>query len=80
MSKAHQAQKSGEGLRAGEAFRGTWILWKMKGLSLKLKGRLYSAFVHSAMLHNCEVCITKSDFKDLEANNAYLMRKEGGGK
>ena len=32
---------------AGEAFRGAWVLWRMKGLSLKLKGRLYSAFVHS---------------------------------
>ena len=28
--------------KAGEAFRGAWILWKMKGLSFKLKGRLYS--------------------------------------
>ena len=48
----------------------------MKGLSLKLKGRLYSAFVHSAMLYNCEVWnITKSELKDLEAKNVYLMRK-----
>ena len=51
----------------------------MKGLSLKLKGRLYSAFVLSAMLHNCEVWnITKSELKDLEAKNVYLMRKVVG--
>ena len=25
--------------KAGEAFRGAWILWRMKGLSLRLKGR-----------------------------------------
>ena len=36
--------------KAGEAVRGAWILWRMKGLSLKLKGRLYSVFVHLAML------------------------------
>ena len=27
----------------------------MKGLPLKLKGRLYSAFVHSVLLYNCAV-------------------------
>ena len=42
-------------IKKAGAFRGAWILWRMKGLSLKLKGRLYSAFVHSAMLYNCEV-------------------------
>ena len=62
--------------KAGEAFRSVWNLWKIKGLSLKLKGRLYSAFVHPAMLYNCEVWnITKSEGKDLEAKNVYLMRK-----
>ena len=51
----------------------------MKGLSLKLKGCLYSAFVLSAMLCNCEVWnIIKSDLKDLEAKNVYLMRKVVG--
>ena len=65
--------------KPGEAFRSVWSLWKMKGLSLKLKGRLYSAFVHSAMLYNCEVWnITKSELKDLEAKNVYLMRKVVG--
>ncbi len=48
----------------------------MKGLSLKLKGRLYSAFVHSVLLYNCEVwCITKGELEALEAWNTYLMRK-----
>ena len=48
----------------------------MKGLSLKLKGHLYSAFVLSAMLYNCEVWnITKSELKDLEAKNVYLVCK-----
>ena len=48
----------------------------MKGLSLKLKGRLYSAFVHSALLYNCEVwCITKGEMEAPEAKNVYLMRK-----
>ncbi len=48
----------------------------MKGLSLKLKGRLYSAFVHLVLLYNCEVwCITKGQLEDLEARNMYLMRK-----
>ena len=51
----------------------------MKGLSLKLKGRLYSAFVLSAMLYNDEVWnITKAELKDLEAKNVYLMRKVVG--
>ena len=53
-----------------------WQLWKLKGIPLKLKGRLYSAFVHSAMLYNCEVrSVNKSELKDLEAKNVYLMRK-----
>ena len=51
----------------------------MKGLSLKRKGRLYSAFVLSAMLYNSEVWnITMSDLKDLAAKNASLMRKVVG--
>ena len=48
----------------------------MKGLSLKLKGRLYSAFVHSEMLYNCEVwVINKGEMEALEGKNVYLMRK-----
>ena len=35
---------------ATEAFRRLWRVWAMKGLPLKLKGRLYSAFVHSVLL------------------------------
>ena len=50
-----------------------------EGAALKLKGRLYSAFVLSAMLYNCDVWnITKSELKDLEAKNVDLMRKVVG--
>ena len=38
----------------------------MKGLPLKLKGRLYSAFVHSVLLYNREVWnITETEMKAL---------------
>ena len=48
----------------------------MKGLPLKLKGRLYSAFVHSVLLYNCEVWdITETELKALVGRNGYLMRK-----
>ena len=40
--------------KASETFRRLWQVWAMKGLPLKLKGRLYSAFVHSVLLYNCE--------------------------
>ena len=50
-----------------------------EGAVVEAKGRLYSAFVLSAMLYNCEVWnITKSELKDLEAKNVYLMRKVVG--
>ena len=48
----------------------------MKGLPLKLKGRLYSAFVHSVLLYNCEVWnITETEMKALVGRNGYLMRR-----
>ena len=48
----------------------------MKGLPLKLKGRLYSAFVHSLLLYNCEVWnITETEMKALVGRNGYLMRR-----
>ena len=48
----------------------------MKGLPLKLKGRLYSAFVHSVLLYNCEVwTITETEMKALVGRNGYLMRR-----
>ena len=48
----------------------------MKGLPLKLKGRLYSAFVHSVLLYNCEVwVITETELKALVGRNGYLMRR-----
>ena len=48
----------------------------MKGLLLKLKGRLYSAFVHSVLLYNCEVWyITETEMKALVGRNGYLMRR-----
>ena len=48
----------------------------MKGLPLKLKGRLYSAFVHSVLLYNCEVWnITETQMKALVGKNGYLTRR-----
>ena len=49
----------------------------MKELSLKPKGRLYSAFICSVIMHNSEKWnITKSELKDLEANN--VSHAKGG--
>ena len=43
---------------------------------MKLKGRLYSAFVHSVLLYNCEVWnITETEMKALVRRNGYLMRR-----
>ena len=51
----------------------------MKGLPLKLKGRLYSAFVHSVILYHCEVWnITETETKALVGRNGYLMRRLTG--
>ena len=36
--------------KVNEIFRRLWRVWAMKGLSLKLKGRLHSAFGHSVLL------------------------------
>ena len=48
----------------------------MKGLALELKGRLYSAFVHSVLLYNCEVwTMTETEMKALVGRNGYLMRR-----
>ena len=48
----------------------------MKGLPLELKGGLYSAFVHSVLLYNCEVWnITETGMKALAGRNGYLMRR-----
>ena len=53
----------------------------MKGLSLKLKGRLCSAFVLSVLLYNSEVwVIGKREMKDLEGKVVYFMRKVVGEK
>ena len=48
----------------------------MKGLPLELKGRLYSALVHSVLLYNCEVWnITETEMKALVGRNGYVMRR-----
>ena len=48
----------------------------MKGLPLKLKGHLYSAFVHCVLLYCCEVWnITETEMKALMGRNGYLMRR-----
>ena len=62
--------------KATETFRRLWRIWAMKGLPLKLKGRLYSAFVHSVLLYNSEVwTITETEMKALVGRNGYLMRR-----
>ena len=62
--------------KAKETFRRLWRVWAMKGLPLKLKGRLYSAFVHSVLLYNSEVwTITETEMKALVGRNGYLMRR-----
>ena len=48
----------------------------MKGLPLKLKGRLYSVSVHSVLLYNSKVwTITETEMKALVGRNGYLMRR-----
>ena len=65
--------------KATETFRRLWQVWAMKCLPLKLKGRLYLAFVHSVLLYNGEVwSITETEMKALVGRNGYLMRRSGG--
>ena len=65
-----------EGVYDEETFRRLWRVWAMKGLPLKLKRRLYSAFVHSVLLYNSEVwTITETEMKALVGRNGYLMRR-----
>ena len=53
----------------------------MKGLPLKLKGRLFAAFVLSVLLYNSEIwVIGKGEMKALEGKVVYLMRKVVGEK
>ncbi len=48
----------------------------MKRLPLKLKGRLYSAFVLSVRLYDCEIWnIRETEMKGLVGRNGYLMRR-----
>ena len=48
----------------------------MKGLPLKLKGRLYSAFVHSVLLYDSEIWnITETEMKALVGRNGCLMSR-----
>ena len=62
--------------KASETFRRLWQVWAMKGLPLKLKGRLHSAFVHSVLLYDCEVWnITETEMKALVGKNRFLMRR-----
>ena len=43
---------------------------------MKLKGRLYSTFVHSMLLYNCETWnITETEMKALVGRNGYMMRR-----
>ena len=48
----------------------------MKGLPSKLKGRLYSAFVHSMLLYNSEAwTINETEIKALVRRNGYMLRR-----
>ena len=68
-------------IKAGEVCRSLGKVWKMKGLSLKLKGRLFAAFVLSVLLYNSEVwVIGNREMEDLEGKVAYFMRKVVGEK
>ena len=63
-------------IKAGEVCRSLGKVWKMKGLSLKLKGRLFSAFVLSVLLYNSEVwVIGKREMTDLEGKVVYFTRR-----
>ena len=47
-----------------------------KRTAFELKGRLYSAFVHSVLLYNSEVwTITETEMKALVGRNGYPMRR-----
>ena len=62
--------------KATGIFRRLWQVWAMKGVPLKLKRRLYSAFVHSVLLYNSEVwTINETEMKALVGRNGYLMRR-----
>ena len=68
-------------IKAGEVCRSLGKVWSMKGLPLKLKGRLFAAFVLSVLLYNSEIwVIGKRDMKALEGKVVYLMRKVVGEK
>ena len=68
-------------IKAGEICRSLGKVWAMKGLPLKLKGRLFTAFVLSVLLYNNEVwVIGKGEMKDLEGKDVYLMQKVVGEK
>ena len=52
--------------KAAETFRRLWRVWAMKGLPLKLKGRLYNSKVST---------INETAMKALVGRNGYLMRR-----
>ena len=64
--------------KATETFRRLWRVWAMKGLPLMLKGRLYSAFVHSVLLYNFEVwTITETEMKAAVGRNGLSDEEVG---
>ena len=68
-------------IKAGEVCRSQGKVWAMKGLPMKLKGRLFADFVLSVLLYNSEVwVIGKEEMKALEGKVVYLMRKVVGEK
>ena len=63
-------------IRIGWAkFRELLPLLASKGLSLRVKGRLYDACVRTAMLHGCETwAVTADDLRRLERNEGCMVR------
>ena len=68
-------------IKAGVICRSLGKVWAMKGLPMKLKGRLFAAFVLSVLLYNSEVWVIGiGEMKALEGKVVYLMRKVVGEK
>ena len=52
----------------------------MKGLSLKLKGRLFSAFVLSGLLYNSEVWVIGKKGDEGSSREGCILHEEGSGR
>ena len=65
--------------KATETFRRLWRVWAIKRLPLKLKGRLYSAFVQSVLLYNREVwTVNETGMQTLDEEIGWGSSEECG--